>query len=254
MADKKEIIKEKYGEIVEEDRGCGCGSSCCGNENAEEISENVGYSKEEIKKGGGANLGLGCGNPVAMAALEKGDVVVDLGSGAGFDCFLAAERVGKQGKVIGIDMTKEMIQKARKNKEKRNLENVEFILAEIEDIPLEEKSVDKIISNCVINLSPDKGKVFAEAYRILKKDGEMYLSDIVLLEELSEEQRNDEDLLAGCVARALLRENYLSKVKEQGFKIEILSENKQISKEQYDGIDLESITIKATKFWSFLKS
>lgn len=247
MKDKKKIIKEKYGEIAKKSSSCGCGSSCCGSKDKKTISKEIGYGEEDIKKGENANLGLGCGNPVAIGAIEKGDTVVDLGSGAGFDCFLAAEKVGKKGKVIGIDMTKEMIKKARKNKKDREVENVEFILAEIENIPLEENSVDIIISNCVINLSPDKDKVFEEAYRILKEDGEIYVSDIVLLEELTEKQKNDENLLAGCVAGALLKEEYLKKIKEQGFEVEILAENKGLSKKQYGGINLESITVKATK-------
>ncbi len=243
---KKNIIRKKYSEIAKKSKGCGCSSSCC-DKDVKRVSKDIGYNKEEIKKGDNANLGLGCGNPVAMAAIEKGDKVVDLGSGAGFDCFLAAERVGKEGRVIGVDMTKEMIKKARNNKDERNIENVEFILGEIENIPLKDESVDKIISNCVINLSPDKDKVFKEAYRILKKGGEMHVSDIVLLEELTKEQKNDKDLLAGCVAGALLKKDYLNKVKKQGFKVKIVDENKEVSKKQYNGINLESITIKATK-------
>lgn len=245
MQDKKDIIRDKYGEIAEQNSGCGCG--CCGDAGNDTISKQVGYSEEEIQKGGEANMGLGCGNPTALSDLKEGETVMDLGSGAGFDCFLARERVGEKGRVIGVDMTKEMVDKARKNAEQRGVGNVEFILGEMESLPLEDGSVDAIISNCVINLSPDKDRVFSEAYRVLKQGGRMYISDIVLLEELSEEQKNDKDLLTGCVAGALLRDDYLSKLKRAGFEVEILSENKDVSKEQYGGIDLESLTVKAVK-------
>ena len=144
-------------------------------------------------------------------------------------------------------MTKEMVQKARENAQKRGAANVEFKLAEMEELPFENETVDAVISNCVVNLSPDKDKVFAQVYRVLKPGGRMYVSDIVLLEELSEEQRKDEELLTGCVAGALLRDDYLDKMKRAGFEVEILSENKDISKEQYGGINLESLTLKAVK-------
>ncbi len=192
-------------------------------------------------------MGLGCGNPLALSDIAEGETVVDLGSGGGFDCFLVSKKIGENGKVIGIDMTRKMVDKARENAKKRGVSNVEFKLAEIEDLPLEDDSVDVVISNCVINLSPDKDKVFSEAYRVLKKGGRMYISDIVLLEELSEEQKNDEDLLAGCVAGALLKEDYLENIKKAGFEIKNMQENKGISEEQYGGINLESLTIKTVK-------
>ena len=192
-------------------------------------------------------MGLGCGNPTALAEAKEGDVVLDLGSGAGFDCFLAAKKVGQSGKVIGIDMTEEMIKKARGIAEKYNYNNVEFRLGDIDELPVEDESVDIIISNCVINLAPDKSEVFKEAYRVLKKGGRMYVSDIVLLEELSEEQRRNEELIAGCVGGALLKEDYLKKVRDAGFMVRILSENKEISKEQYQGIPLESLQIEARR-------
>ncbi len=243
MEDKKKIIKNKYGEIAQKNSGCGC----CSSDNNEDVSSQIGYSREDIKEGGEANMGLGCGNPLALSDIAEGETVVDLGSGGGFDCFLVSKKVGKSGKVIGIDMTREMVDKAGENAQKRGVSNVEFRLAEIEDLPLEDNSVDAIISNCVINLSPDKDKVFSESYRVLKEGGRMYISDIVLLEELSKEQKNDEDLLAGCVAGALLKDKYLDKIKKAGFKIEDVQENKDISKEQYGGINLESLTIKAVK-------
>ncbi len=243
MKDKKKIIKDKYKEIAQKNLGCGS----CRSMSTEEISSQIGYSKKDITEGGEANMGLGCGNPLALSDITEGETVVDLGSGGGFDCFLASKKVGESGKVIGIDMTREMVDKARENAKKRGVSNVEFKLAEIEDLPLEDSSVDVIISNCVINLSLDKDKVFSESCRVLKKGGRMYISDIVLLQELSEDQKNDEDLLAGCVAGAILRDEYLDKIKKAGFKVENMQENKNISKEQYGGINLESLTVKVVK-------
>jgi len=196
---------------------------------------------------GEANLGLGCGNPLAFGKIKEGDTVLDLGSGAGIDAILAAKKVGSKGKVIGVDMTEEMVEKAKENAKKQNISNAEFMLGEIEKLPLDDNSVDTIINNCVINLTPDKAKTFSEAYRVLKPGGKIYLSDIVLLEELSDEQRNDKDLLSGCVAGALLKEDYLNKIRGAGFKVRILYENKKISKEQYNGIALESLMVELTK-------
>jgi SAM-dependent methyltransferase len=238
----KKIVKDKYREIAVNGTSCGCGCS-----NAQDVSKSIGYTEEDLKTVGGANLGLGCGNPVAFSRIKEGDTVLDLGSGAGIDAILAAKRVGDKGKVISIDMTEEMIAKARENAKRQNISNVEFILSEIENLPLPDNSVDIIITNCVINLTPDKAKTFGEAYRVLKPGGKIYISDIVLLEELSEEQRNDKDLLSGCVAGALLKEDYLNKIKNAGFKINILHENKKISKEQYNGINLESLMVELTK-------
>lgn len=244
MNNKKDIIKNKYSEIAKSSCGCGC---CGDDKQSEDISKQIGYSEEEIKEAGDANMGLGCGNPLALSDIKEGETVVDLGCGAGFDCLLASKKVGENGKVIGVDMTKEMIDKGRENIEKKGIENIEFVLGEMENLPLERNSVDAIISNCVINLSVDKDKTFSEAYRVLKEGGRMYISDIVLLEELTEEQKNDEDLLTGCVAGALLKDDYLEKIKQAGFEVEITSENKEISKQQYNGIALESLAIKATK-------
>lgn len=239
----KQIVKEKYSEIAKKSTSC-CKCGCSTND----ISENIGYSKEELTSvPEGSNLGLGCGNPTALAQLKEGDVVLDLGSGAGFDVFLAANKVGEKGHVIGVDMTKEMIDKAKENAEKGGYKNVEFRFGDIEDLPVEDDSIDVIITNCVINLTPDKSRVFEEAYRVLKKGGKMCVSDIVLLEELSQEQKNDKDLLTGCVAGALLKRDYIDKIKEIGFRVKILSEDRNISKKQYYGIPLESIKIVAYK-------
>jgi ArsR family transcriptional regulator len=237
--DIKTIVREGYSEIAKKGCGCGCASK--------KISKEIGYSEEEINIVPEANLGLGCGNPVALSCMNTGDIVLDLGSGAGFDCFLAAKKVGEKGKVIGVDMTNEMIIKARKNAKKYDFGNVEFRLGEIENLPLEDNSVDVIISNCVVNLSPEKERVFEEAYRVLKKDGKIFLSDIVLLGDLTEEQKNSNELLCGCVAGAMQKEDYLKLIENSGFEVKILSEDKEISKTQYNGISLESIKIQLNK-------
>ena len=234
--DIKKIVKKKYSEIAES--GCGC---CSGD------SKCLGYSNEDMNLVPEANLGLGCGNPTVFAQIKKGDTLLDLGSGAGFDAFIASRYVGEKGKVIGVDMTESMVKKAQKNAEKYSNNNMEFRLGDIEDLPIKNESVDVVISNCVINLAPDKEKVFREAYRVLKKGGKLCVSDILLLEELSEEQRNDEDLIAGCVGIAILKEDYIALIKKVGFKIKKTDEDKQISKQQYGGLPLESLKILAVK-------
>ncbi|MEI6288366.1 MAG: arsenite methyltransferase [bacterium] len=238
----KDIVKKSYANIAtsQSSYGCGCKS-------AQDISKSIGYSDEEINSVPDANLGLGCGNPIALGKIKEGDIVLDLGSGAGFDAFLAAKRVGVSGKVIGVDMTEEMIAKAKENVQKYNYTNVEFRLGDIEALPLDDGSVDIIISNCVINLAPNKLKVFKEAHRVLKSGGRMYISDIVLLDNLSEEQKNDEALIAGCVGGALLKDDYISIIKEAGLEVNILGENKEISKQQYQGMPLESLAVEAVK-------
>lgn len=239
----KNIVKESYSKIAKNDGSC-CTCSCK-KDDQKKIAKAIGYSAEELKTPG--NLGLGCGNPVAIGSIKPGDIVLDLGSGGGFDCFLASKRVGKTGKVIGIDMTPEMVKRAKDSAKEYGYENVEFRLGEIEDLPIEDSSIDVIISNCVINLSPDKHKVFKEAHRVLKKGGKMYVSDIVLLGELTKEQKNNPDLLSGCVAGALQKEDYLEIIKKSGLKAKILSEDKKISKTQYKGINLESLKLELIK-------
>lgn len=238
----KKVVKDAYKEIATNGSTCGC--TCNG---AKNISKSIGYSDEELKIVGAANLGLGCGNPLAYGGIKEGDVVLDLGSGAGIDAILAAKKVGEKGKVIGVDMTEEMVKKAKENAEKQGVKNVEFLVGEIEALPLPDNSVDTIITNCVVNLTPDKAKTFGEAYRVLKKGGRIYLSDIVLLEELTKEQRNNKDLISGCVAGALLKDDYLNKIREAGFNVRILHENKEISKRQYNGIPLESLMVELIK-------
>lgn len=238
----KKIVQEKYSEIAS--NNCSCNCSC---NSSKGIAKEIGYSEEETQKFSEANLGLGCGNPVAMSRIREGDIVVDLGSGAGFDAFIAADKVGLEGKVIGIDMTEKMIERARMNAERYNYKNVEFKLGDIENVPLPDNFADVIISNCVINLAPDKDKVFREAYRILKKGGRIYISDIVLLKELDREQMNDENLLVGCVAGALQKKDYIDKIKRAGFQVNILGEDTEISKKQYSGIAIESLKVEGVK-------
>jgi len=240
----KQIVKESYAKVA--DSGCGCSCNCSQSSN-EDLAKSIGYSDKEIKPFSEANLGLGCGNPTALGDIKEGMTVLDLGSGAGFDCFLAAKKVGKTGKVIGVDMTPQMIKKARENSKKYDYKNVEFKLGEIENLPVENSSVDVIISNCVINLSPDKNKVFNESYRVLKKGGKMFVSDMVLLKELSEIDRNDGDLISSCVGGAILKKEYLKLMKEAGFEVKILSEDKEIGERQYKGFPIESMKLVANK-------
>jgi ubiquinone/menaquinone biosynthesis C-methylase UbiE len=193
----------------------------------EEASRRIGYSDEEMESvPEGANLGLGCGNPLALALLHEGATVLDLGSGAGFDCFLAAKRVGKTGKVIGVDMTPEMLDKARENARRGKYANVEFRLGEIENLPVADASVDMVISNCVINLSPNKPRVFHEAFRVLKPGGQLMISDIVLLKPLPDAIRQSVQAYIGCVAGAEMKPKYLQMITDAGFQeVKVLEEN-----------------------------
>jgi len=225
----KKVVRERYGSIAREEGLCCAPSAGCGSVNlAGEISKRIGYGDEEIRSvPKGANLGLGCGNPLAMASLKEGENVLDLGSGAGFDCFLASKKVGKGGKVIGVDMTPDMIDRARDNARKGNYTNVEFRLGEIENLPAANNSVDVVISNCVINLAPDKSKVFKEAFRVLKPGGRMMISDIVLLKELPGSIRDSIDAYIGCVAGAMMKDEYLKTIQNAGFKdTQVLDETK----------------------------
>ena len=238
----KKIVIKSYSRIAK-NKSC----SCCSSEKEMDIAKSIGYSDEEINTASDANLGLGCGNPIALANIRKGDIILDLGSGAGFDSFLAAKKLEGSGKVIGVDMTPEMIEKSKELAIKYGYKNVEFRLGDIDNLPFENDFFDIIISNCVINLTPDKLKVFKESYRVLKGDGKMYISDIVLLEELTNEQRKNEELIAGCVGGALLKEEYLKIITSSGFKYRILGEDKEISKRQYQGINLESLKVELYK-------
>ncbi len=229
---KKDVhkeVKKRYGQIAKASSSC-CSSpnaGCCGaGPSAEELSTEVGYTVAELATiPEGANLGLGCGNPVALASLQPGETVLDLGSGGGIDCFLAARKVGPEGRVIGVDMTPEMIRLARENAGKSGLKNVEFRQGEIENLPVEDGAVDAVISNCVINLSIDKEKVFREIFRVLKPDGRMMVSDIVLDGELPEGVKDSVAAYTGCIGGALKRADYLAAMAKAGFtQVEIVAE------------------------------
>ena len=227
----KKMVRDGYGTIAKKSGGSCCGpslSSCCGTSPVENISRAVGYDAEDLNAvPEGANLGLGCGNPVALASLKEGETVIDLGSGAGFDCFLAANAVGKAGHVIGVDMTPEMLDQARKNARKGGYDQVEFRLGEIENLPVADDTADIVISNCVINLSPDKERGFAEAFRVLKPGGRLMVSDIVLLAELPQKLKESISAYVGCVAGALGKDDYLQAIRSAGFQeVEIVGEDR----------------------------
>jgi len=224
----KKYVRDRYARAANQGSSC-CqpAASCCGGgKETDMISKSIGYTDQDLKAvPEGANLGLGCGNPLALASLREGETVLDLGSGAGFDCFLASRQVGKSGKVIGVDMTPEMLDKARGNAEKGEFANVEFRLGEIENLPVPDNHVDIVISNCVINLSPAKERVFQEAFRTLKPGGRLMVSDIVLLQELPEEIRNSVAAYTACVAGAETKESYLGAIHKAGFQeVRILDE------------------------------
>ena len=213
----KKIVKERYARVAEQNGSC-CSSLCCGTSKPKEISRKIGYTDEELEAVPlGSNLGLGCGNPTALASIKAGEIVLDLGSGAGFDCFLASNKVGPEGKVIGVDMTEEMVARARDNASKGGYKNVEFRYGEIENLPVEDNTVDVIISNCVINLVPNKEKAFKEAFRVLKPGGRLMVSDIVLLKKLPDFVKDSIEAYVGCVAGAATKDRYLKAIESAGF-------------------------------------
>ncbi|NUO19857.1 arsenite methyltransferase [bacterium] len=221
----REVVREKYGQAARGESCCGT-SGCCGATNVEDIAAAIGYSDEDLKNvPDGANLGLGCGNPLEFADVKPGETVLDLGSGAGFDAFLASRKVGPLGRVIGVDMTPDMLAKARANAESLKTKNVEFREGIIEDLPLKDSSVDLVISNCVINLSTDKPQVFKEIARVLRPGGRMLVSDLVLNRPLSPALKNNVEAYVGCVAGASLKEEYLKYAHEAGLTdVEIVNE------------------------------
>jgi SAM-dependent methyltransferase len=217
----RQAVLENYTAVAKREGGSGCGpeaTGCCGGGTVS-ISNQIGYSEDELASvPAGADMGLGCGNPQAIAALRPGETVLDLGSGGGFDCFLAARQVGETGRVIGVDMTPEMVRKARANSQKGGYTNVEFRLGEIEHLPVADRSVDAIISNCVINLSPDKASVFREAFRVLKPGGRLAVADIVATAALPEDARQDLALISGCVGGAAPMDEIETFLREAGFR------------------------------------
>jgi SAM-dependent methyltransferase len=260
----REAVRDRYGRIAEDGAASGCctpdsnddGSGCCGpTKTVSDVSKQLGYSDDELAAAPeGANLGLGCGNPQAIAALRPNEVVLDLGSGAGFDCFLAARAVGGGGHVIGVDMTQKMIDKARHNADAAGVENVEFRLGEIEALPVEADTVDVIISNCVINLSPDKPAVYREAFRVLKPGGRIAISDVVATAELPPEVRGDLAMYTGCVAGASSIDELEATLHEAGFadvRVTIKGEKRNVIRQWAPGASLDdyiaSANIEAVK-------
>ncbi len=246
----KEVVKRRYAQIAKQDQQSCCPSCACG-VNPLSQAEAIGYLREDLGHiPEEAVMGLGCSNPTTIADLKAGEVVLDLGAGAGVDVFLAANKVGSAGRVIGVDMTEEMVDKAKGIARTHGYHNVEFRLGEIEKLPVEDKSVDVIISNCVINLSPDKSKVFHEAYRALKPGGKLTVSDIVSEGALPDEIKNDPEAWAGCIAGALEQQEYLKKIKKAGFgDVQVVS-SKEFYIEDKGGKVIKkllSITVKAYK-------
>lgn len=255
--DHRQKVRSAYAKVAHAESAgdcCGVESSCCGVSDDQAIntliSTRLGYSTEQLTSvPGGADMGLGCGNPGAIASLKPGEVVVDLGAGGGFDCFLAAQEVGEQGRVIGIDMTPDMLSKARQNAARGQYTNVEFRLGEIEYLPLADASADVILSNCVINLSPDKPQVFREAFRVLKPGGRLAISDVVATVELPEAMRQDEQLIAGCMGNASLIEELEQMITAAGFsgvRIAPKDESRAFIRDWAPGRGVEDYVVSAT--------
>ena len=244
-------VRNRYAKIAKAQSGGCCGVSCCSPSpsSGSNASARIGYSAREISAvPDGSNMGLGCGNPQAIANLKKGEVVLDLGSGGGFDCFLAAKHAGNSGRVIGVDMTPEMVSKARENAGKSKYKNVEFRLGEIENLPVADNSVDVIISNCVINLSPDKSRVFCEAYRVLKKGGRLAISDVVAVKKMPDKIKKDLAKHAGCVAGAALVSDLEAMLSNAGFsdvKVEINEASREFIKDWFPGSGIEAYVASA---------
>lgn len=232
--DVRTVVRRKYAEIaVGQSCGCGCGPVA----RADQIATTIGYTPEEIQTvPEGSNLGLGCGTPLRHASVRQGDVVLDLGSGAGMDAFLAAREVGTTGRVIGVDMTPAMVEKARASAERAGAKNVEFRLGEIEHLPVADGEVDVVISNCVVNLSPDKPQVFREAFRALKPGGRLVVSDIVVTGELPQDVRASLDAYVGCIAGAATLEEYLDAIRAAGFQsVEVVERSSYGTSEVFGG-------------------
>jgi len=251
----RRYVREAYAQIAKADNeGQCCGPVCCGTDEDDAInrllSTRLGYSQEDLDLvPAGADMGLGCGNPKAIAALKPGETVVDLGSGGGFDCFLAAREVGSGGHVIGVDMTPEMVSKARANARKGQYDNVEFRLGEIEHLPIADGVADVVISNCVINLSPNKPQVFREAFRVLKPGGRLAISDVVATAELPKEMRNDARLISGCIGNASLIAELEEMMRAAGFeqiRIQPRDESKEFIKDWAPGQNVTDFVVSAT--------
>ncbi len=242
-------VREQYGNIARESTGGCCAPGCCG-PTGSDASLKLGYSPEDLAAvPDGANMGLGCGNPQAIAALKAGETVLDLGAGGGFDCFLAAKQVGPSGRVIGVDMTPDMVTKARGNAQKLEAKNVEFRLGEIEHLPVEDGMVDAILSNCVINLSPDKGAVFQETFRVLKPGGRLAISDVVRTQTLPASLEHDVAALTGCVSGAASVEEILALLRGAGFedvRVDVKKESREFIRDWLPGSSVENYIASAT--------
>ncbi len=244
-AEQRRAVRERYGAIAEGKGDC-CGDSGCGDAN--ERAGQLGYDADDLAVKAGANLGLGCGNPTAIASLRAGETVLDLGAGGGFDCFLAARAIGESGRVIGVDMTPEMVERARENVEKNDATTVEFRLGEIEHLPVADGAVDVIISNCVINLSPDKERVFEEAFRVLRPGGRLAISDVVLTADIPERLRNDPESLVGCVSGAATIGELEAMLETSGFegiRVEPKARSESFIREWSDEYDLSDVLVSA---------
>ncbi len=251
----RKAVRKNYGEIAKSvSSSCGCTPpSCCGDGNsssAMDVSARIGYSAEDLAEvPEGANMGLGCGNPHAIASLQPGETVLDLGSGGGIDCFLAAKAVGREGRVIGVDMTPEMISKSREYAENVNMSNVEFRLGEIEHIPAADSSVDVIMSNCVINLSPEKSSVFNETFRVLKKGGRLAITDVVATAPMPAHIKENIELHAGCVAGAAQIDELKTMLEDAGFtniRIQPIAGSKEVIREWFPESKIEDFVVSAT--------
>ena len=252
MALKREEIHKGVSEFYRglvKDKGSDCCAGCCSPQPRTGIAEKVGYTEKDLESvpEEASGSSFGCGNPLAFAEVETGETVLDLGSGAGIDCFLAAERVGASGRVIGLDMTEEMVEKATKTAEQNGYGNVEFRRGQIEQMPVDTDSVDWVISNCVINLSPEKKKVFAEAYRVLKPGGRLLISDVVA-DGLPGAMREDISAWASCVAGAVTQDEYLGMIRDAGFEqVEIVDRLNYVNPSEDQPYQLASIRVKGIK-------
>ena len=247
--DIKQAVREEYGKIARDaEAGC-CSTSCCPGGDVDAQSQQLGYTDADVDAvPEGANMGLGCGNPQAIAALKPGETVLDLGSGGGFDCFLAAKQVGRSGHVIGVDMTADMITRARANLEKSDATNVEFRLGEIEHLPVADQAIDVILSNCVINLSPDKPAVYREAFRVLRSGGRLAISDVVATAELPEKLRDDLKAHTSCLAGAVEIPALERILGDAGFidiRVVPIAGSRKLIREWMPGLGLEDCVVSA---------
>ncbi len=249
----REIVRDAYADVARQGGRSGCcqpSSDGAAVADPEDRSRRFGYSDQDLEAAPeGANMGLGCGNPAAIAALKPGETVLDLGSGAGFDCFLAARQVGETGHVIGVDMTSEMLAKARDNARKGGFTNVEFRMGEIERLPADDGTVDVIISNCVLNLSPDKPAVLREAYRVLAPGGRLAISDVVATAPMPESMRNDDELICGCIGGAAMVSDLERWLAEAGFvdiRLALNDESRDVIREWAPGSGVENYVVAAT--------